>query len=75
MVTPVPPSGRPGTAEWSPPYRRTLQKDKLPKGVDPARIQKLAPRLEQLTQDSGLDDAKRAIEESAESECNIALGD
>ncbi len=54
---------------------KTLQKGKLPKGVDPAKIQALAPKMQELAENSGLEDAKQVIEENAESECNISLGD
>ncbi len=54
---------------------KTLQKGKLPKGVDPAKIQALAPKLQKLAENSGLEDAKEVIEENAQSECNISLGD
>lgn len=54
---------------------KTLQKGKLPKGADLAKIQKLGPKLQKLIQDGGLEDAKQAIQDNAETECDLTLGE
>lgn len=53
----------------------TLQEGKLPEGADPAKIQELAPKMQEFTSDPSLENAKDAIKANAKSECDITLGE
>ncbi len=53
----------------------TLQQGKLPEGADPAKLEELAPKMQEFTSDPSLDNAKDAIRENAKSECDITLGE
>jgi hypothetical protein len=52
---------------------QTLKQNKMPEGVDMAKLQALIPKLQQFLQDPSLDNAAGAIRKNAKSECNITL--
>jgi hypothetical protein len=52
----------------------SLQQGNLPKGADLAKLQELAPKLQEFVTDPSLTEAQQAIKENAKSECDITLG-
>ncbi|MGH3447872.1 MAG: hypothetical protein ACRDQA_04725 [Nocardioidaceae bacterium] len=48
-----------------------LANDKMPEGVDPAKIQELAKTMQKLTQDSSMQDAQDHIQADVKSRCGI----
>ena len=53
----------------------TLQQGTVPEGVDPAKLQELAPKLQEFAVDPRLEEAQQAIRDNAKSECEITLGE
>ena len=53
---------------------QTLKQNKMPEGIDVAKLQAMIPKLQQFAQDPSLDKAEEAIRKNAKSECNITLG-
>ncbi len=52
----------------------SLQQGNLPEGADLAKLQELAPKLQEFVTDPSLTEAQQAIKENAKSECDITLG-
>lgn len=52
----------------------SLQQGNLPEGADLAKLQELAPKLQEFVTDPSLEEAQQAIKENAKSECDITLG-
>ncbi len=52
----------------------SLRQGNLPEGADPAKLQELAPKMQEFVTDPSLAEAQQAIKENAKSECNITLG-
>jgi hypothetical protein len=52
---------------------KSMQQGQIPPGIDAAKLQALAPKLQQLMGGSDLQDATSAIQKNAKSDCNITL--
>lgn len=53
---------------------KTLQANKLPPGVDKAKVLAIVPKMQQLQGNTDLSAAQQAIRDNAKKECHITLG-
>lgn len=53
---------------------KTLQQNKLPQGVDPAKLQAMGTKIQQLVSDPKLSTAQTVIKDNAKKDCHITLG-
>lgn len=53
---------------------QSLQQNKVPEGVDPAKLQAMIPKMQEFASDPSLEEAQQAIKDNAKTECDITLG-